>query len=71
MSGLVRVTITIESDLLEEIDRLCKDRRFASRSDGFRQLFRETLTASAWQMGAGEAIATLTLVCHYSCAIPR
>ena len=68
MSGLVRVTITMESDLLEEIDRLCKERRFASRSDGFRQLFRETLTASAWQMGTYEAVATLTLVCQHSCS---
>ncbi|MGO9917184.1 MAG: ribbon-helix-helix domain-containing protein [Isosphaeraceae bacterium] len=32
-------SISIESDLLEAIDRLCEERRFASRSDGFRQLF--------------------------------
>ena len=61
-------SISIESDLLEAIDRLCEERRFASRSDGCRQLFRETLTASAWCMEPCEAVATVTLVWHYSCA---
>ena len=39
MSGLVRVSVSVDSDLLERIDQLCDERHYASRSDAFRLCF--------------------------------
>ena len=43
MSSLMLVSVSTESDLLEEIDLLCREHRFASRSNGLRQHFRTQL----------------------------
>lgn len=62
MSDLVRFSVSLESDLLEEFDRYCQDGRFATRSEAIRQFLRETLTNHAWATDARNAAATLTLV---------
>ena len=62
MAELVRFSVSLECDLLEEFDRYCKDNHFATRSDAIRQLLRETLTAHAWESDTSDAAATLTLV---------
>ena len=62
MSELVRFSVSLESDLLEQFDRYCQEGRFATRSEAVRQILRETLTAHAWQADAEDAAATLTLV---------
>lgn len=68
MSDLVRTSVSLESELLQQIDRLCAAGRFASRSDAFRHAFREALTASAWNVETCRAFAVVTLVCSCSCA---
>jgi nickel-responsive transcriptional regulator NikR len=67
MAALVRMSISLESELLEQIDRLCDDGRFASRSDAFRRLFREVLAASARQAESCQDFAVLALVYNGSC----
>jgi CopG family nickel-responsive transcriptional regulator len=62
VSELVRFSVSLESDLLEQFDRYCADGRFATRSEAIRQLLRETLTQRGFAAGAGDAAATLTLV---------
>ena len=62
MSDVVRFSVSLEADLLEQFDRYCKEGRFATRSEAVRQLLRETLTAHAWETDAEDAAATLTLV---------
>lgn len=62
MSEVVRFSVSLEADLLEEFDRFCQDGRFATRSEAVRQLLRETLTQRAWEADARDAAATLTLV---------
>ena len=62
MSDLVRFSVSLEADLLEQFDRYCADGRFATRSEAIRQLLRETLTQQGFTAGAGDAAATLTLV---------
>src|SRR5262245_41626972 len=62
MSGVVRFSVSLEPDLLEQFDRYCHEGRFATRSEAVRQILRETLTAHAWQADAEDAAATLTLV---------
>ncbi len=62
MSDLVRFTVSLEADLLEEFDRYCKENHCAMRSEAIRQLLREALTERAWETSSKEAAATLTLV---------
>ena len=62
MSDLVRFSVCLEADLLEQFDRYCQEGKFANRSEAIRQLVRESLTAHAWESDAQDAVATLTIV---------
>ncbi len=62
MSELVRFSVSLEADLLEQFDRYCREGRFATRSEAVRQLLRDTLTSHFWAADAKDAAATLTLV---------
>ncbi|HVX09597.1 MAG TPA: nickel-responsive transcriptional regulator NikR [Pirellulales bacterium] len=62
MSDVVRFTVSLEADLLDEFDRYCAAENFATRSEAIRQLLRETLTTRAWEKGTRTAVATLTIV---------
>jgi CopG family transcriptional regulator, nickel-responsive regulator len=62
VSGIVRVSMTLEPELLIDFDRYCDQGKFATRSEAMRQILREKLTASAWQSDAEDAVATMTLV---------
>jgi CopG family nickel-responsive transcriptional regulator len=62
VSEIVRFSVSLEADLLDQFDRYCSEGKFATRSEAIRQLLRETLTAHAWESDAEHAAATLTLV---------
>ena len=62
MSEIVRFSVSLEDDLLRQIDRYCSDQQFATRSEAVRQLIRDTLTARAWESQCRDAVGTLTLV---------
>lgn len=62
MDNIVRFSVSIESDLLDAFDSYCKENHFATRSEAIRQIFRETLTAEAWESDEHETVATLTIV---------
>lgn len=62
MSDLVRFSVSLEGDLLEQFDRYCQEGRFPTRSEAIRHLLRETLTSHAFESDAEDAAATLTLV---------
>lgn len=62
MSEIVRFSVSLEDDLLEQFDRFCTEEQFATRSEAVRQLIRDTLTTRAWQSESQEAAGTLTLV---------
>ena len=62
MSNLVRFSVSLEAELLEQFDRYCREGRFATRSEAVRQLLRDTLTSHSWAADAEDAAATLTLV---------
>jgi len=62
MSEIVRFSVSLEDDLLEQFDRYCREQQFATRSEAVRQLIRETLTARAWESESADAAGTLTLV---------
>ena len=62
MSEIVRFSVSLEGDLLEQFDRYCKEQQFATRSEAVRQLVRDTLTKHAWAEESQDAAGTLTLV---------
>jgi CopG family nickel-responsive transcriptional regulator len=62
VSNIVRFSVSLEEDLLEQFDVYCKEGHFATRSEAIRQLLREKLTSHSWASDARDATATLTLV---------
>ena len=62
MSEIVRFSVSLEDDLLDQFDRYCKQQQFATRSEAIRQLLRDTLTQEAWAGESRDAAGTLTLV---------
>jgi CopG family nickel-responsive transcriptional regulator len=62
MSEIVRFSVSLESDLLEQFQQFCAQGKFATRSEAIRQLLREKLTSAAWTSSAVDVAASLTLV---------
>jgi CopG family nickel-responsive transcriptional regulator len=62
VAKVVRFSVSIEDDLLEEFDQYCSEEHFATRSEAIRQILREALTSKAWAHGEGDTAATLTIV---------
>jgi CopG family nickel-responsive transcriptional regulator len=62
VSNIVRFSVSLEDDLLEQFDRYCREGQYPTRSEAIRQLLRERLTDHAWESDADNAAATLTLV---------
>jgi CopG family nickel-responsive transcriptional regulator len=62
MSDIVRFSVSLEDDLLQQFDRYCEEEQYATRSEAIRQILRDTLTRRAWSAESHEAAGTLTLV---------
>jgi len=62
MSEIVRFSVSLEDDLLQQFDRYCEEEHFATRSEAVRQLIRDKLTERAWESDSQDAAGTLTLV---------
>ena len=62
MSQIVRFSISLEDDLLDQFDGYCQQQQYATRSEAIRQLLRDTLTKEAWSGKSHDAAGTLTLV---------
>ena len=43
MPGVVRFTVSVEEDLLNDFDRYCQQEEFATRSEAVRQLDRKSV----------------------------
>jgi len=62
MPEIVRFSVSLEADLLEQFDQFCAESRFATRSEAIRQLLRDKLTAKAVADDSTDVAASLTLV---------
>jgi CopG family nickel-responsive transcriptional regulator len=62
MTNVARMSVSLESDLVEQFNQYCEEGRFATRSAAVEQLVREALAARASEAGDTDAAATLTLV---------
>jgi len=61
MAELTRIGVAINSDLLEQFDRLINQRGYTNRSEAFRDLIRNELVEEAWHSDA-EVFGTVTLI---------
>jgi len=61
MPNLVRLSISLESDLANELDRLVDGAGYENRSEYLRDLIREQLVEEEWTLGR-EVLGTITLI---------
>ena len=65
---VVRLGVSLPSDLLRPFDRLVERRGYQSRSEAIRDLIRRTLIEEEWKESASDVAGTLTLVYdHHNC----
>ncbi len=62
MSELSRIGVAIDSELLEQFDRLIAQRGYTNRSEAFRDLIRGELVEKAWESPESNVVGTVTLV---------
>ncbi len=61
MSDLVRLSLSIEKPLYDQLERLVKKSGYANRSEFIRDLVRQRLVQGQWEKDQ-EVIGTITLV---------
>lgn len=57
-----RITITIDDDLADEIDKLAEARGYQNKSETVRDLVRAGITQTRQELPAAECVATMTYV---------
>src|ERR1035438_9992021 len=62
MSGLSRIGVAIDFDLLDKFDRLIAQRGYTNRSEAFRDMIRDELVEKAWESPESHVVGTVTLV---------
>jgi CopG family nickel-responsive transcriptional regulator len=62
MSELTRISISLETALLEAFDRRNSGKGYATRSEAIRDLIRERLIGDIAEGSSGEQVAVVTLV---------
>ncbi|MFH1773804.1 MAG: nickel-responsive transcriptional regulator NikR [Methanobacteriota archaeon] len=62
MEKVERFSISISPKLLKKFDAILKERGYANRSEGIRDLIRDYIVASEWEKKEGEVIGSLTLL---------
>src|SRR5215475_9546122 len=62
MSELSRIGVAIDSDLLDQFDKLIAKRGYTNRSEAFRDLIRNELVEEAWLASETVVFGTITLV---------
>ena len=62
MEGLTRISISLESALLDAFDHSITAKGYATRSEAIRDLIRERLIREEEQSATGEGVAVVTLV---------
>ena len=62
MGETIRFGVSLDSDLLDRFDALCKEKSYQTRSEAIRDLIRSMLVQRQWENSDGEVAGTLTLV---------
>ena len=64
MTELARLSFSIEKPLLEQLERLRKDSKYANRSEFIRDMIRQQLVGRQWQDDR-ETLGTVTLLYNH------
>lgn len=64
MAGLVRLSLSLEQDLLARLERLLAARGHGNRSEFVRNLIRDRLVQEQWAADA-EVVGTITMVYNH------
>jgi CopG family nickel-responsive transcriptional regulator len=62
MSGLSRIGVAIDTQLLDKFDHLISERGYTNRSEAFRDLIRDELVEQTWEAPDSPVVGTVTLV---------
>lgn len=62
MPDLVRFSVSMPKDLIEDFDRLIGGQGYPTRSEAIRDLIRDRLVRREWEAGEGTVAGTLTLI---------
>jgi CopG family nickel-responsive transcriptional regulator len=62
MPGIVRLSISLEKPLLDQLERLVKASRYTNRSEYLRDLIRQRLVEQEWSDQRQEVSGTITMV---------
>jgi CopG family transcriptional regulator, nickel-responsive regulator len=62
MSGLSRIGVAIDTELLDKFDTLIGQRGYTNRSEAFRDLIRDELVEKTWESPESQVVGTVTLV---------
>ncbi len=65
MSGLSRIGVAIDSELLKKFDHLIAQRGYSNRSEAFRDLIRDELVEKSWESPDSQVVGTVTLVYNH------
>ena len=63
--SLARIGVAIDSELLEEFDKLINTRGYTNRSEAFRDLIRDELVEQTWEAPDADVVGTVTLVYNH------
>ena len=61
MSKTIRFSVSIEQELIEMFDALCKERGWTNRSEAIRDAIRQQLVKKEWESG-DEVVGVITLL---------
>jgi len=64
MSNLIRLSFSIESSLVDQLEQLVKTHHYANRSEFIRDLIRAKLVSQQWENNE-EALGTITLIYNH------
>ena len=64
MTELTRLSFSIEKPLLEQLEKLRKDSKYANRSEFIRDMIRQQLVGRQWQDDR-ETLGTITLLYNH------
>ncbi len=59
--SVARIGVSLEPELLKNLDRIVKDGGYSNRSQALRDLIRSALSAQAWQISGGNILAAITI----------
>jgi CopG family transcriptional regulator, nickel-responsive regulator len=62
MGELSRIGVAIDSELLEKFDQHIANRGYTNRSGAFRDLIRDELIETKWELPDSQVVGTVTLV---------